>query len=202
MCRAFPVTGPWALGRLPMTPPPRNLRNGTEIWRSAPDVAPDVVLARAGRSFGARTPAEIQMTPDLSCTVERAVMQHATECLAGLARPVSVAPATAAADAQIVIAHMVSSAFLFNDLMLSLSGQPTASSRRSSLMCAGLVVLPGGACAAGLQVGRTVADGAGPGDGDGLARRQLSASSRSRRRSADDDVGSSFVSPGAGGDGI
>lgn len=45
------------------------------------------------------------------------------ECVAGLARPASIEPATAAVSAQIMIAHMmVSSAFLFNGLMLFLSG--------------------------------------------------------------------------------
>jgi hypothetical protein len=49
-------------------------------------------------------------------------VQHVTDCLAGLARPVSAKPATAAASAQIIIAHMmVRSAFLLNGLMLSLS---------------------------------------------------------------------------------
>ena len=122
MCRTISGMGPRALGRLPTTPPLKSLRNGTEIWRSAPDVAPNVVPARCHWSFGSWTPLEIQVTPVLCCTVGRAAVQHVTDCLAGLARPVSAKPATAAASAQIIIAHMmVRSAFLLNGLMLSLS---------------------------------------------------------------------------------
>jgi len=63
------------------------------------------------------------MSLGLCCAVGRAVVQHVSDCLAGLARPARVQPATAAASAQIVITHVtVSSAFLFDGLMLSLSG--------------------------------------------------------------------------------
>lgn len=63
------------------------------------------------------------MTLVLCGTVGRAVVQHVSDCLAGLARPARVQPATAAASAQIVITHVTAcSAFLFDGLMLSLSG--------------------------------------------------------------------------------
>lgn len=123
MCPAFAGMGRRASGGLPTTPPPKSLSNGTDTCRSAPDVAPNVVPARCRSSFGSWTPLEVQMTPVLCCTAGGPVVQHVTDCLAGLERLVSVKPATVAASAQIMTAHiMVRSAFRFNGLMLSLSG--------------------------------------------------------------------------------
>jgi hypothetical protein len=67
-------------------------------------------------------PGEVQGAPVLFGTVE----QHVPECGAGLALPIITNPATAAPEAQIMIAPVVvSSAFLFNGLMLSFSGMAT-----------------------------------------------------------------------------
>jgi hypothetical protein len=117
------------LAGLPTTPPPTSFRNGTEVWRSAAD--PNVVSARCGRGFGSWASRVIQLTPVLSCTAGRALLQHVPACPAGLARPVSVAIATAPASAQIMTVHeMASRAFLFNGLMLCSSQGMTAQATR------------------------------------------------------------------------